>query len=142
MQKRKIGILTFSDGRKFAHDLQYEMNKGFQDKLVKVLEKTGEIEVRPLRDHLDAGAGPHRGEETGGGRGGGDDPQLRHLGLPAPAGHRHRVRPGPVPLPVQREPPGARSGGHAGSGGQPEPDRRVPRTGVRERGRIPRSSSR
>ena len=44
MQKRKIGILTFSDGRKFAHDLQYTMNKGFQDKLVKALEATGEIE--------------------------------------------------------------------------------------------------
>ena len=41
MQKRKIGILTFSDGRKFAHDLQYKMNKGFQDKLVKVLKATG-----------------------------------------------------------------------------------------------------
>jgi L-fucose isomerase len=41
MQKRKIGILTFSDGRKFAHDLQYKMNKRFQDELVKVLEKTG-----------------------------------------------------------------------------------------------------
>ena len=47
MQKRKIGVLTFSDGRKFAHDLQYKMNKGFQDKLVKVLEKTGEIECVP-----------------------------------------------------------------------------------------------
>jgi len=45
--RRKIGILTFSDGRKFAHDLQYKMNKGFQDKLVKVLEKTGEIECVP-----------------------------------------------------------------------------------------------
>ena len=47
MPKRKIGILTFSDGRKFAHDLQYKMNKGFQDKLVKVLEKTGEVECVP-----------------------------------------------------------------------------------------------
>ena len=47
MQKRKVGILTFSDGRKFAHDLQYTMNKGFQDKLVKVLEATGEIECVP-----------------------------------------------------------------------------------------------
>ena len=44
MQKRKIGILTFSDGRKFAHDLQYKMNKGFQDKLAKVLKATGEVE--------------------------------------------------------------------------------------------------
>ncbi len=47
MQKRKIGILTFSDGRKFAHDLQYKMNKGFQDKLVKVLKATGEVECVP-----------------------------------------------------------------------------------------------
>ena len=47
MPTRKIGILTFSDGRKFAHDLQYEMNRGFQDKLVKVLEATGEVECVP-----------------------------------------------------------------------------------------------
>ena len=44
MRRRTIGILTFSDGRKFAHDLQYQMNKGFQDRLVTVLETTGEVE--------------------------------------------------------------------------------------------------
>jgi L-fucose isomerase len=47
MRKRKIGILTFSDGRKFAHDLQVEMTRGFQDKLVKALEATGEVECVP-----------------------------------------------------------------------------------------------
>ena len=47
MRKRKIGILTFSDGRKFAHDLQYKMNKGFHDKLAKTLKATGEVECVP-----------------------------------------------------------------------------------------------
>ena len=98
--------------------------------------------LRSVRDHLDAGAGPIRGEEAGGGRGGGHDSQLRHLGLPAPAGHRHRVRTGPVPLPLQREPPGAGSGGHAGGGGQPEPDRGRSMGGSPGTWRIRRSSGR
>jgi L-fucose isomerase len=47
MDKRKVGILTFSDGRDFAHKLQYDMNKSFQDKLVNALAATGEIEPVP-----------------------------------------------------------------------------------------------
>src|SRR5215210_4860 len=47
MDKRKVGILTFSDGRDFAHKLQYEMNKQFQDRLAAALSATGEIEAVP-----------------------------------------------------------------------------------------------
>ena len=45
MEKRKVGIITFSDGRDFVHNDLVEMNKGFEDRLVKALEATGEIEV-------------------------------------------------------------------------------------------------
>lgn len=45
MRKRKVGILTFSDGRQFAHELQLEMNQSFQRRLVEALEDTGEVEA-------------------------------------------------------------------------------------------------
>ncbi len=45
MRKRKVGLLTFSDGRKFAHEMLCEMNLGFQNKLRARLESTGEYEV-------------------------------------------------------------------------------------------------
>lgn len=45
MRKRKVGLLTFSDGRKFAHEMLSEMNLGFQNKLRARLESTGEYEV-------------------------------------------------------------------------------------------------
>jgi L-fucose/D-arabinose isomerase len=45
MNKRKVGILTFSDGRDFAHKLQYDMNLEFQNRLARALEATGEVEV-------------------------------------------------------------------------------------------------
>jgi L-fucose isomerase len=45
MRKRKIGLLTFSDGRKFAHEMLREMNLDFQNKLRARLEATGEYEV-------------------------------------------------------------------------------------------------
>src|SRR5438105_12280333 len=47
MDKSKVGILTFSDGRDFAHKLQYDMNKSFQDRLVSALVATGEVELVP-----------------------------------------------------------------------------------------------
>src|SRR4051794_2921480 len=47
MNKRKIGILTFSDGRDFAHKLQYDMNMQFQERLVNALEATDEVEAVP-----------------------------------------------------------------------------------------------
>ncbi len=41
MKKRKVGLLTFSDGRKFAHELLREMNFDFQHKFQKRLEAIG-----------------------------------------------------------------------------------------------------
>src|SRR2546428_9928998 len=45
MGKRKVGLLTFSDGRKFAHDMLREMNIEFQNKFRARLEATGNYEV-------------------------------------------------------------------------------------------------
>lgn len=45
MRKRKVGLLTFADGRKFAHDMLREMNLDFQNKFRARLEATGEYEV-------------------------------------------------------------------------------------------------
>lgn len=45
MNKRKLGILTFSDGRKKVHEELLELNQKFLDYLVKTLEKTGELEI-------------------------------------------------------------------------------------------------
>jgi len=42
--KRKVGILTFSDGRKYIHEDLLETNVRYQNSLVKALEATGEIE--------------------------------------------------------------------------------------------------
>src|SRR5438132_6848052 len=47
VDKRKVGILTFSDGRDFAHKLQYDMDMQFQHRLVHALAATGEIEPVP-----------------------------------------------------------------------------------------------
>ncbi len=45
MRKRKVGIITFSDGREFVHRELLEMNKKFEDRLTKALEDTGDVEV-------------------------------------------------------------------------------------------------
>jgi len=45
MQKKRIGILTFSDGRKSVHKEVLRINQEFQEKLAKALENTGEIDV-------------------------------------------------------------------------------------------------
>jgi len=45
MRKAKIGILTFSDGRKFVHEELKSMNQRFLDRVVSTLEGTGEVEV-------------------------------------------------------------------------------------------------
>jgi L-fucose isomerase len=44
-RKRKIGILTFSDGRKEVYDSLLGLNRQFQEGLKKGLENTGEFEV-------------------------------------------------------------------------------------------------
>lgn len=43
--KRKVGILTFSDGRKYVHEDLLETNWRYQKRLQQALEATGEIEV-------------------------------------------------------------------------------------------------
>ncbi len=43
--KRKVGILTFSDGREYVHKELIGINKKFEDEVVSALESTGEIEV-------------------------------------------------------------------------------------------------
>ncbi len=45
MNKIKVGILTFSDGRPKVHNDLLETNKKFQTLLSKTLESTGEVEV-------------------------------------------------------------------------------------------------
>jgi L-fucose isomerase len=44
-RKRKVALLTFSDDRKFAHDMLRQMNFDFQNKLRTRLEATGEYEA-------------------------------------------------------------------------------------------------
>src|SRR5438093_10124276 len=45
MRKRKVGLLTFSDGRKFAHEMLREMNLDFQNRFRARAEATGEYDV-------------------------------------------------------------------------------------------------
>jgi len=45
MKKFKVGILTFSDGRKYVHDDLLTINRRYQDQLEKALEATGQVEV-------------------------------------------------------------------------------------------------
>jgi L-fucose isomerase len=44
-KKRKVGIITFYDGRDFVHKETLELNKNFEKKLKKALEKNEELEV-------------------------------------------------------------------------------------------------
>jgi L-fucose isomerase len=43
--KKKVGILTFSDGRKYIHQDLLEVNRRYQDGIVRALEATGEVEA-------------------------------------------------------------------------------------------------
>jgi L-fucose isomerase len=45
LRKTKVGILTFSDGRKYIHDTLVNLNQQYQDRLVKTLEATGLVET-------------------------------------------------------------------------------------------------
>jgi len=45
IRKVKVGILTFSDGRKYVHDTLVELNQSYQDRLARALEATGQVEV-------------------------------------------------------------------------------------------------
>ncbi len=45
MEKKKIGLLTMSDGRSYLHEEYESMNRNYQEEIVQVLEATGEFEV-------------------------------------------------------------------------------------------------
>jgi L-fucose/D-arabinose isomerase len=45
MRKPKVGILTFSDGRRYIHESLLPLNRRYQDGLVKRLEATGLVDV-------------------------------------------------------------------------------------------------
>jgi L-fucose isomerase len=47
IRKTRVGILTFSDGRKYIHDTLVELNQQYQDRLVRALEATGLVECVP-----------------------------------------------------------------------------------------------
>ncbi|MDD5368990.1 MAG: L-fucose/L-arabinose isomerase family protein [Anaerolineaceae bacterium] len=47
VRKTKVGILTFSDGRKYIHDTLVAVNQSYQDRLTSALEATGLVEVVP-----------------------------------------------------------------------------------------------
>jgi len=45
MRKTRVGILTFSDGRKYIHESLQELNRRYHDSLQHALEATGQVEV-------------------------------------------------------------------------------------------------
>jgi L-fucose isomerase len=45
LRKTKVGILTFSDGRRHIHDRLKELNQRYQDRLAQALASTGQVEV-------------------------------------------------------------------------------------------------
>ena len=45
IRKTRVGILTFSDGRKYIHETLVDLNQRYQDRLAAALEATGEVEV-------------------------------------------------------------------------------------------------
>ena len=45
MKKKKVGVLTFSDGRKYVHEDLLDVNLRYQKRLKEALEATGEVEV-------------------------------------------------------------------------------------------------
>jgi L-fucose isomerase len=45
MRKTKVGILTFSDGRKYIHESLVDLNHRYQTNLAMALEASGEVEV-------------------------------------------------------------------------------------------------
>ncbi len=45
MRKKRVGIITFSDGRDFVHKELEKVNRKFEQRLADSLERTGEVEV-------------------------------------------------------------------------------------------------
>ncbi len=45
VRKTKVGILTFSDGRRYIHEKLVDLNQRYQDRLARTLEATGLVDV-------------------------------------------------------------------------------------------------
>ncbi|MGB4595540.1 MAG: L-fucose/L-arabinose isomerase family protein [Anaerolineaceae bacterium] len=60
IRKFKVGILTFSDGRKYIHDTLVGLNQGYQERLAAALEATGEVEVFAGREIIWTAEGARR----------------------------------------------------------------------------------
>ena len=45
MRKYRVGVLTFSDGRKYQHEQLLPTNRDYQQRVKKAIEGTGEVEV-------------------------------------------------------------------------------------------------
>ena len=45
MEKKRVGLLTFSDGRPEVHRDQLDIINEHREKIIRALEKTGEVEV-------------------------------------------------------------------------------------------------
>jgi L-fucose isomerase len=60
MRKYKVGILTFSDGRKYIHERHYIINQRYQKRLQNALEETGIVEVTAGTDIIGNPAIAHR----------------------------------------------------------------------------------
>lgn len=50
MRKTKVGIITFSDGRRHIHDSLVDLNRRYQGELARALAATGEVEVVEAED--------------------------------------------------------------------------------------------
>ncbi|GAP13144.1 L-fucose isomerase [Longilinea arvoryzae] len=60
IRKTKVGILTFSDGRKYIHETLVAVNQKYQDRLAAALEATGEVEAIPGREIIWTAEGARR----------------------------------------------------------------------------------
>ena len=45
MRKYRVGVLTFSDGRRYQHEQLLPTNRRYQHRVVEAIEGTGEAEV-------------------------------------------------------------------------------------------------
>ena len=115
VEKYKVGLMTMSDGRPYLHELQYEMNMGYQKRIRERLEATGEIEVVEGKSTGEFEQGGKGGSGTAEGSGGGDDDlQLCDLVLPAVHGGGDELCAGPICVVLQPAPVRMRDGRDAG----------------------------
>lgn len=60
IRKTKVGILTFSDGRKYIHDSLVNLNQEYQNRLTAALEATGEVDAIPGQEIIYTPEGARR----------------------------------------------------------------------------------